>query len=562
VSRDVSDPPQSAAIFFLPDGYDLTKPWLMGRQVAGHGFLRAAVAARGEAPVVGYGPPHSSAEVFKAAVAAIDPAAPTDWFPLTNAARRNAAQVCYRPDAALTGEARFRLRHGPGRYCLTGVTHTMSSPGAMAEIAGMLREPLMPWDAVICTSQAALETIRRVHEASADYLRWRHGPQTRIGAPQTPVIPLGVHPGDFAFDEAERRQARAALGLAKDEVAALFVGRLAFAAKAHPQAMYEGLQAAAERTGARVVLIECGWSPNAVIAEAYAKGAADFAPAVRRLAVDAREQPEAYRRCWAACDLFVSLSDNIQETFGLTPVEAMAAGLPVVVSDWNGYRDTVRDGVDGFRIGTWSPAAGFGDPLAEGAEAGSLNYDLYNWGAVSTTSLDAVALVERLSALIADPDLRRRMGEAGRARARETFDWALIYRQYQALWGELNARRLAAAADPDELAWLAAAPRVAPDRLDPFHAFEHYPTQAISAGTVARLTQAASLERYHSLAGHVLWTGARAPERFVAPLWALLARGPATVEEGAGAMGSDLVTAVFVVGTLAKMGLLTLEAPA
>ena len=28
----------------------------------------------------------------------------------------------------------------------------------------------------------------------------------------------------------------------------------------------------------------------------------------------------------------------------------MAAGLPVVVSDWDGYRDTVRDGVDGFRI--------------------------------------------------------------------------------------------------------------------------------------------------------------------------------------------------------------------
>jgi glycosyltransferase involved in cell wall biosynthesis len=556
----VSDPPHSAAIFFLPDGYDLTKPWLMGRQVAGHGFLRAAVAARGEAPVVGYGPPNSSAEVFKAAVSAIDPSAAADWFPLTDAARRNAAAVCYRPDAALSAEARFRLRHGPGRYCLTGVTHTTASAGTMTEIAGMLREPLMPWDAVICTSQAVAETIRRVHEASADYLRWRHGPEARIGGPQLPVIPLGVHTGDFAFDAAERQDARAALGLAADEVAALFVGRLAFAAKAHPQAMYEGLQAAAGRTGARVVLIECGWSPNAVIAEAYAKGAADFAPAVRRLAIDGRE-PAALRRCWAASDLFVSLSDNIQETFGLTPVEAMAAGLPVVVSDWNGYRDTVRDGVDGFRIRTWAPAAGFGDPLAEGAEAGGLNYDLYNWGAASTTSLDALELVERLSVLIADPDLRRRMGEAGRARARETFDWAQVYRQYQALWGELNARRLSVATDPDELAWLAAAPRAAPDRLDPFHTFGHYPTAAISAGTVARLAQGASLERYRSLAGHVLWTGARAPERFVTLLWARLERGPATVAQGAGAMGSDLVTAVFIVGALAKMGLLTLEAP-
>jgi glycosyltransferase involved in cell wall biosynthesis len=33
----------------------------------------------------------------------------------------------------------------------------------------------------------------------------------------------------------------------------------------------------------------------------------------------------------------------------------MAAGIPVVVSDWDGYKDTVRDGVDGFRIPTFKP---------------------------------------------------------------------------------------------------------------------------------------------------------------------------------------------------------------
>ena len=31
--------------------------------------------------------------------------------------------------------------------------------------------------------------------------------------------------------------------------------------------------------------------------------------------------------------MFVSLSDNIQETFGLTPIEGMASGLPLIVSD-------------------------------------------------------------------------------------------------------------------------------------------------------------------------------------------------------------------------------------
>jgi glycogen synthase len=54
------------------------------------------------------------------------------------------------------------------------------------------------------------------------------------------------------------------------------------------------------------------------------------------------------------------MSDNIQETFGLTPLEAMAAGLPVIVGDWDGYKDTVRDGVDGFRIPSLMPPAPLG----------------------------------------------------------------------------------------------------------------------------------------------------------------------------------------------------------
>jgi glycosyltransferase involved in cell wall biosynthesis len=52
------------------------------------------------------------------------------------------------------------------------------------------------------------------------------------------------------------------------------------------------------------------------------------------------------------------LSDNIQETFGIVPIEAMAAGLPVVVLDWDGYKNTVRDGIDGFRVPTLMSGAG------------------------------------------------------------------------------------------------------------------------------------------------------------------------------------------------------------
>ena len=54
----------------------------------------------------------------------------------------------------------------------------------------------------------------------------------------------------------------------------------------------------------------------------------------------------------------MSLVDNTQETFGLAVAEAMAAGLPVVASNWNGYRDLVRHGVDGYLVPSrWASTA-------------------------------------------------------------------------------------------------------------------------------------------------------------------------------------------------------------
>src|SRR4029079_16664641 len=120
---------------------------------------------------------------------------------------------------------------------------------------------------------------------------------------------------------------------------------------------------AAKKTSRPIYWVNSGWAGNAEAETFHHDSTRAFCPSVHYRHVDGR-QPDVRFSIWSVADIFISFSDNIQETFGLTPIEAMAAGLPCVVTDWNGYRDTVRDGEDGFRIATVAPAPGAGGDFA------------------------------------------------------------------------------------------------------------------------------------------------------------------------------------------------------
>ena len=100
----------------------------------------------------------------------------------------------------------------------------------------------------------------------------------------------------------------------------LFMGRLNFMDKAHPLPMYLGLEEAARRTNKRVHLVQAGWFGQEEIEKQFKNGAKTFCPSVNAKFVDGRK-PEVRITIWYAADIFISLSDNIQETIGLTPIE-------------------------------------------------------------------------------------------------------------------------------------------------------------------------------------------------------------------------------------------------
>jgi glycosyltransferase involved in cell wall biosynthesis len=485
----------NAAIHYSAEAYDTSKPKLMGRHAAGEGFLRGYARHAGADALICYAKTKHDFADFEARVARLA-GGPRScrWIPHERSEELAAAGCLYFPAPGLGALAWQRRHFGARAYSLCGVTHTTASEGVMDGIGEMLLAPLQSWDAVICTSRVVKATIEHVHAQWGAYLESKLGGRARAPL-QLPIIPLGVECDEFdatAMTEKLRNDLRKKFGIGKDDVAVLFVGRLSYHAKAHPMPMYLGLEAAAKRTGKRIHLIQAGWFANDPIQQEFVAGAKAFCPSVRALFLDGRT-PEVRNRIWFSADIFTSLPDNIQETFGLTPIEAMAAGLPAIVSDWDGYRDTVRNGIEGILVPTFMPPPRAGEALAYRHAAGLDNYDHYVGYASQCVGVDVAAAAEAYTALVGDAALRKRMGAAARARAKANYDWRVVVAAYRALWDELAARR---AKDAETGPRPGGAP-VQPLRDDPFSVFAGYASAAILPGTMVAAAPGAEAEIVH-----------------------------------------------------------------
>ena len=420
-----------------------------------------------------------------------------------------------------------RRRSGGDRnYSLIGLIHTLAPPTIRELISKTLISPVQPWDALICTSPSVRDAVAQMFDDYGDFLGERmYG--VRPPQPQLPVVPLGVDGEAFAAraDRPEvRARLRGELGLSDDDALVLWVGRLSYYEKAFPQPMFKAVQQAARQAGKKAAFVMAGWFPADSDRALYEQAAAAHAPDVDVRLMNGNDAA-LVADLWAASDIFLSLVDNIQETFGLTPLEAMAAGRPVVASDWDGYRFTVRDGIEGFLVPTLiGPAGRQGRPIALQHILGAQAYQAYAGVVAQHTAVHVGRAADALARLMADPALRRQMGEAGRARIRETFDWKVVARQMNALVDELGQRRAAAAS-----------PRTRhvedPVKGDPFRDFAGFATHALSLDSRLAAAPGASVEAVRAAASinlDVAFPGWRADLAECARAFELIAGGPAT----------------------------------
>jgi len=526
--------PPNAAIFYDPDGYDTAAGPILGRRVAGEEFLRAFVRHSGFDRLHAVVRLSAHGEHFRRQVAQMGATVPADWVPHDEPHRIEGMGSLFLPGPGLPQYAWQRRRHRQDAYSLCGVTHTTCTDRTMDSLGDLLVSPTQPWDALVCTSRAVRDMVRRLLQEHAYYLRDRLGAQ-RIEGPQLPVIPLGVDCEALTLPPAARPAWRARLGIAENDVAALMLGRLSHATKVNPLPMYLALGRAARAAaapGRRVHLILAGWFEGPAAERAFREPPTALCPEVTVHVLDGRA-PEVRREIWAAADFFTLLVDNIQETFGLAPVEAMAAGLPVVVSDWDGFRDTVEDGVQGFRIPTLMATAG-GD-LASRYAVWADSYHDYAAGVGQFVAVDVAAAEAAYRTLIADPERRRAMAAAARAHARAKYDWRVVIGQYRALWDELDRLRQGAAAAGSERAPPAAGRERVPLRPNPFAVFAAYPTRRLAAGMRFMLAPGASheaLRRLVAVPGAVVRAPLLpTPAELEAVLDRLAKDGPASLDE-------------------------------
>jgi len=480
------------------DSYSTAGPTLMGRQSANEGFLTSWFRHSGHREFWCLARFKSEAEVFARIgeeTLGRGAAAPVyRWIAQAQIHRVTPIGTAYLPGPQVADMAWVRRRDARCRaidFSIVGMTHTTCEMPIQDSLAEMLTAPVYRWDAQICPSDSVRTMVARLLDDEERWLRNRLG-ATRVERPQLPVLPLGVDLERICLPASERAQLRSQWrgrwALAPTDICLLYVGRLDLRTKADLFPLFDALELAAvrlrEQGGPKLLLVLAGWFASDADEKTLREAAREVCPSARVQFEDGR-LAEVRRAVWHAADIFASLVDNVQETFGLTPIEAMAAGLPAVVTDYDGYRESVRDGEDGYCIPTSHPPAGTAAELMDLHADLVIGYGDYVSRASTMVGVDVAAAAEAFVRLAQDSSLRRAMGAVGERRARETYSWKVLIPKYQALFDSLAKLRAEGRSEDDwsgpaeSASWGARHPR----RSDPFHSFSHYPSATMGPDT-------------------------------------------------------------------------------
>ncbi len=218
------------------------------------------------------------------------------------------------------------------------------------------------------------------------------------------LIPSGVD-GE-RYRPVLRDEARARIGLNGDGPVVVYVGRMLPRKDVRNVVRAVALLASGDGQAARARLLLVGGDapnpePDAVGETGELQRLAEELGIRDRVLVVGQRQPDVLRYYYCAGD--VAVSTPWYEPFGLTPLEAMACGRPIVGSAVGGLTYTIADGQTGFLVPPRDPGA----------------------------------LAARLRELLTDAAMRDAFGRAARTRAERYFAWPVVAARTAVLYQEV-----------------------------------------------------------------------------------------------------------------------------
>ena len=357
---------------------------------------------------------------------------------------------------------------------ITGVTHTISYHMLLKDFLTHLLIGARPWDSIVCPETPVLRVMQNHLDRIQTRLHEQFGLDLKYEG-RLDSIPLGVN--TQTYRPRDKQALRQQFGLPLDKVLLLWVGRFSHYDKMDLRPLLLAFKAALEKCSKNeAVLVLAGDDTRYNYSEKVIELATELGIEKQLILLKNRSRID-FPLLYSAADVFVSPCDNIQETFGLTVLEGMSSGLPVVCSDWDGYMATVRHGKTGFRVPTY-----WMECDSDLCTYAPVSHMLYNQFYLSQSiSFDVKYMANALSVLIENDGLRSRMGSNARQHVLETYDWKVVIHRYIELWEELHQ---IAAAHP-------VTPAQSPSWYRPqyFKTFEHYATTTLKPATQVRATR-------------------------------------------------------------------------
>lgn len=243
------------------------------------------------------------------------------------------------------------------------------------------------------------QIIAECPQDEADLIELYHADPAKIS-----IVPCGFDPAEF--EPINKTMARLVLGLPADERIILQLGRMV--PRKGVDNVIRGFAQLQQNYALPARLLVVGGEseepdPHLTPEIGRLQAIAAEEGVAERVTFVGRRSRDILNYYYSAADVFVSTP--WYEPFGITPVEAMACGTPVIGANVGGIKYSVSDGETGYLIPPNDPAA----------------------------------LAERLAQLYQQPELLDRLGQLAIERANEFFTWQKVAESMAALYEEIFA---------------------------------------------------------------------------------------------------------------------------